>query len=163
MTYQLLKMLHVAAVVAWLGGSLFVSLFLLSSQPPDSDEAPKERKMLGALRRWTLLVTTPAMVLAWLVGLHLAVTFGWFAMTWIWIKIALALVQSGRRAERRHAPPVPGQRQARAAGRPVRAAHGGRGGGHRDAGGGQAVLRHGARHWRRAPPLMRRRHIQTPL
>ncbi len=91
MTYQLLKMLHVAAVVAWLGGSLFVSLFLLSSQPPDSDEAPKERKMLGALRRWTLFVTTPAMVLAWLVGLHLAVTFGWFAMTWIWIKIALAL------------------------------------------------------------------------
>ncbi len=95
MTYQLLKMLHVAAVVAWLGGSLFVSLFLLSSQPPDSDEAPKERKMLGALRRWTLCVTTPAMVLAWLVGLHLAVTFGWFAMTWIWIKIALALVLSG--------------------------------------------------------------------
>ncbi|MFP3710422.1 hypothetical protein SB783_41310, partial [Paraburkholderia sp. SIMBA_009] len=78
MTYQLLKMLHVAAVVAWLGGSLFVSLFLLSSQPPDSDEAPKERRMLGALRRWTLFVTTPAMVLAWLVGLHLAVTFGWF-------------------------------------------------------------------------------------
>ncbi|WZB76458.1 hypothetical protein WJ972_12720 [Achromobacter insuavis] len=38
-------MLHVAAVVAWLGGSLFVSLFLLSSQPPDSDEAPKERRM----------------------------------------------------------------------------------------------------------------------
>ena len=30
-----------------------------------------------------------------LVGLHLAVTFGWFAMTWIWIKIALALVLSG--------------------------------------------------------------------
>jgi uncharacterized membrane protein len=94
MTYQLLKMLHVAAVVAWLGGSLFVSLFLLSSQPPDSDEAPKERKMLGALRRWTLFVTTPAMVLAWLIGLHLAVTFGWFAMDWLWIKAGVALALS---------------------------------------------------------------------
>jgi len=94
MTYQLLKMLHVAAVVTWLCGSLFVSLFLLSSQPPDSDEAPKERKMLGALRRWTLFVTTPAMVLAWLVGLHLAMTFGWFAMDWLWIKVALALALS---------------------------------------------------------------------
>ncbi|WP_232033827.1 CopD family protein [Achromobacter insolitus] len=94
MTYQLLKMLHVAAVVAWLGGSLFVSLFLLSSQPQDSDEAPKERKMLGALRRWTLCVTTPAMVLTWLVGLHLAMTFGWFAMTWIWVKVAFALALS---------------------------------------------------------------------
>lgn len=94
MTYQLLKMLHVAAVVAWLGGSLFVSLFLLSSQPQDSEEAPKERKMLGALRRWTLYVTTPAMVLTWLVGLHLAMAFGWFAMTWIWVKLVFALALS---------------------------------------------------------------------
>jgi uncharacterized membrane protein len=87
-------MLHVAAVVAWLGGSLFVSLFLLSSQPQDGDEAPKERKMLGALRRWTLFVTTPAMVLTWLVGLHLAMTLGWFAMSWIWVKIGFALALS---------------------------------------------------------------------
>ncbi|PND34229.1 hypothetical protein C1I89_08310 [Achromobacter pulmonis] len=94
MTYQLLKMLHVAAVVAWLGGSLFVSLFLLSSQPQEGGQAPKESRMLGALRRWTLYVTTPAMVLAWLVGLHLAVTFGWFIMNWIWVKIALALALS---------------------------------------------------------------------
>lgn len=87
-------MLHVAAVSAWLLGSLFVSLFLLTSQPEDADEAPKERKMLGALRRWTLYVTTPAMVLAWLVGLHLAMTFGWLAMGWIWAKIGFALALS---------------------------------------------------------------------
>ena len=43
MTYQLLKMLHVAAVAAWLCGSLFVSLFLLTSQPQEG-EAPKERR-----------------------------------------------------------------------------------------------------------------------
>lgn len=91
MTYQLLKMAHVAAAVAWLAGSLFVSLFLLSSQPQDGDEAPKERKMLNALRRWTLFVTTPAMVITWLIGLHLAMTFGWFAMSWIWVKLACAL------------------------------------------------------------------------
>lgn len=91
MTYQLLKMAHVAAAVAWLAGSLFVSLFLLTSQPQEGDQAPKERKMLHALRRWTLFVTTPAMVITWLIGLHLAMTFGWFAMTWIWIKLACAL------------------------------------------------------------------------
>lgn len=94
MTYQLLKMAHVAAVVTWMVGSLFVSLFLLSSQQQDSDEAPKERKMLGALRRWTLWVTTPAMVVSWLIGLHLAVTFGWFAMNWIWVKVGCALALS---------------------------------------------------------------------
>ncbi|WP_238531965.1 CopD family protein [Achromobacter arsenitoxydans] len=91
MTYQFLKMAHVAAAVAWLVGSLFVSLFLLTSQPQDGDDAPKERKMLHALRRWTLFVTTPAMVVTWLIGLHLAMTFGWFAMGWIWIKVACAL------------------------------------------------------------------------
>jgi uncharacterized membrane protein len=94
MTYQLLKMAHVAAVVAWIVGSLFVSLFLLSSQPQDGDDAPKERKMLGALRRWTLWVTTPAMVISWMIGLHLAMTFGWFAMNWIWIKVGCALALS---------------------------------------------------------------------
>lgn len=87
-------MAHVAAVVAWIVGSLFVSLFLLSSQPQDGDEAPKERKMLGALRRWTLWVTTPAMVITWLIGLHLAITFGWFAMNWIWVKVGFALALS---------------------------------------------------------------------
>lgn len=94
MTYQLLKMAHVAAVVTWIVGSLFVSLFLLSSQPQNDDEAPKERKMLGALRRWTLWVTTPAMVVSWLIGLHLAMTFGWFAMSWIWVKVGCALALS---------------------------------------------------------------------
>lgn len=87
-------MAHVAAVVAWIVGSLIVSLFLLSSQPQDGDEAPKERKMLGALRRWTLWVTTPAMVITWLIGLHLAITFGWFAMNWIWVKLGFALALS---------------------------------------------------------------------
>lgn len=95
-------MLHVAAVAAWLCGSLFVSLFLLTSQPQEG-EAPKERKMLGALRRWTLFVTTPAMALSWLVGLHLAMSLGWFAMNWIWVKIGIAAVLSallGIRARR---------------------------------------------------------------
>lgn len=91
MTLQFLKMAHVAAAVAWLTGSLFVSLFLLTSQPQDGDDAPKERKMLHVLHRWTLWVTTPAMVITWLIGLHLAMTFGWFAMNWIWIKVAFAL------------------------------------------------------------------------
>lgn len=91
MTYQFLKMAHVAAAVAWLAGSLFVSMFLLTSQPQDGDDAPNERRMLHALRRWTLYVTTPAMVITWLIGLHLAMTFGWFAMNWIWVKVAFAL------------------------------------------------------------------------
>lgn len=94
MTYQLLKMAHVAAVVTWLTGSLFVSLFLLTSAPQEGEDAPKERKMLGALRRWTLWVTTPAMLVSWLIGLHLAMTFGWFAMNWIWVKVGFALALS---------------------------------------------------------------------
>ena len=98
MTYQLLKMLHVAAVAAWLCGSLFVSLFLLTSQPQEG-EAPGTQDA-GALRRWTLFVTTPAMALSWLVGLHLAMSLGWFAMNWIWVKIGIAAVLSALLASR---------------------------------------------------------------
>ena len=112
MTYQLLKMPcrgrgRVAVRLA-------VRLFLLTSQPQEG-EAPRERKMLGALRRWTLFVTTPAMALSWLVGLHLAMSFGWFAMNWIWVKIGIAAVLSALHPERgagpHGAPPADGRRR----------------------------------------------------
>ena len=34
------------------------------------------------------------MALSWLVGLHLAMSLGWFAMNWIWVKIGIAAVLS---------------------------------------------------------------------
>lgn len=94
MNYQFLVLLHAAAVMAWVGGSLFVSLYLLSAPHRDGDEAPRGRGMLPRLRRWNLCVTTPAMALAWLLGLHLAFSVGWFAMKWIWVKAGCALALS---------------------------------------------------------------------
>ncbi len=75
MTYALLKALHVAAMVIWIGGMLAVAL------------GPSDR-----LRRWDRLVTTPAMLLALACGIGLAMTGGWFPARWLVVKLGFVLV-----------------------------------------------------------------------
>lgn len=91
MTYLLLKACHVAAVMVWVGGMLAAAL--------------------GGAPRWDRLVTTPAMLLAFALGLALAMTGGWFPQAWLITKLAVVLalavlhgVLSGR-LRRGQAPP----------------------------------------------------------
>jgi putative membrane protein len=115
MGYLWLKALHVAAVVGWIGGmlvsSLFISIFVSSSQPPAAGKA----WMIGIVRSWEQKVTTPAMLLVWASGMTMAVEAGWFSSRWLMIKLvfvfglsALHGVQSGvllRMAQAANRPP----------------------------------------------------------
>lgn len=71
MIYLLLKAGHVAAVIVWIGG-MFVAA-------------------LGPVPRWDRLVTTPAMLAAFALGLVLATTGGWFPAPWLIAKLAVVL------------------------------------------------------------------------
>ncbi len=75
MTYLLLKALHIAAMVVWIGGMLAVAL-----GPP------------GHGWRWDRLVTTPAMLLALACGIALAMTGGWFPARWLVVKLGFVLL-----------------------------------------------------------------------
>ena len=90
-TYPWLKALHVAAALAFVGGVLAVSV-LLQALPADSaGSAPVAR----VVRSWDRAVTTPAMLLVWLLGLTLATTSHAFADAWLQAKLAFVLALSG--------------------------------------------------------------------
>jgi len=75
MTYPLLKALHIAATVIWVGGMLAVAL------------GPSDRA-----RRWDRLVTTPAMLVTLGCGVALAMTGGWFPARWLVVKLGFVLL-----------------------------------------------------------------------
>lgn len=84
MAYLWLKALHVAAVVTWVGGLLMAALALVQGRGV----------ALDAVRRWDRRVTSPAMMLAWVLGLLLAQQGGWFAAPWLSAKLLLVLLLS---------------------------------------------------------------------
>lgn len=50
---------------------------------------------LKQLKAYDRVVTSPAMVSAWAFGILLAVQGGWFAQSWLAIKVLLVLILSG--------------------------------------------------------------------
>jgi uncharacterized membrane protein len=102
MGYLWLKAFHVAAVIGWIGGmsvsSLFIAMHVSSSRPL----AAGESRMIEIVRAWDWKVTTPAMLLAWALGMTMAVEAGWFSSRWLMVKLVLVFglsalhgVQSG--------------------------------------------------------------------
>lgn len=82
-----LKAIHLIAVLTWLGGMLGVALMLASAQPGNGPLLLPERKFLLAMQRWDRRVTTPAMLLAWLLGAYLAQQGHWFGSKWLSVKL----------------------------------------------------------------------------
>ena len=89
--YPWLKALHVAAALAFVGGVLAVSVVLAALPADPATASPFVR----GVRRWDQMVTTPAMLLVWTLGLILATSGHWFAETWLQIKLVFVLILSG--------------------------------------------------------------------
>jgi protoporphyrinogen IX oxidase len=93
MPYLWLKALHVAAAITFVGGVLAdaVLLPLLS----DSGAASRDgQSLVCGLRDWHRLVTTPAMLVVWALGLALALRGGWFPSVWLSAKLVLVVALS---------------------------------------------------------------------
>lgn len=89
--YLWLKALHVAAMAIWIGGELVVALtlsYLSTSQESDG-------RLAAAIRWWDFRVTSPAMILAWALGLALAELGGWFPQPWLILKLILVTALAG--------------------------------------------------------------------
>jgi len=98
--YPWLVAAHVTAVVFFVGGLLAQTrlLALIRDEPKAQQDA-----MLAILLRLDRGVTVPALALAWILGLTLALTAGWFASGWLIAKLGLVValsalhgIQSGR-------------------------------------------------------------------
>lgn len=91
MSYLLIKSLHVASMVAWMGGMVLLSaihLWLAKAQCPRTD---RETAVILSVRRWDTRVTVPAIVLTWLFGVVAAWQGDWFSAPWLHAKLLLVV------------------------------------------------------------------------
>lgn len=95
MDYLWLKVLHIVAVLTWVGGMLVIAFANAAiSEVGESQESVTRVAFLRSGRRWDRRVTTPAMVLVWVIGLTLALVGHWFPQPWLLVKMTLVLVLS---------------------------------------------------------------------
>lgn len=91
--YDVIKILHIAAVISWLAGLLYLPrIFVYHSQVAVGSETDKifqtmERKLLR-------FIMSPSMLAVFGFGLYLASEIG-FEFVWLHIKLALVLCLAG--------------------------------------------------------------------
>jgi len=91
MSFLWIKAFHIVAMVTWIGGMLMLCLLLGTLSRAPVLRLPQERRLMFMVRRWDRTITTPAMVLTWILGLAMALQTGWLAMPWLQVKLSLAL------------------------------------------------------------------------
>ena len=95
MDYLWLKALHIVAVITWIGGMLIVAVAIAAvSGARDHHEIAGRTALLAGVRRWDRRVTTPAMLVVWMLGLALASMGHWFPQAWLVTKFAMVLLLS---------------------------------------------------------------------
>lgn len=91
--YLLLKALHVAAAITFVGGVLAAAMLLGAIRGLDVSSRDG-RRVVQRLHRWQRSVTTPAMLVVWGLGMILAIEGGWFAYPWLQLKLVLVVLLS---------------------------------------------------------------------
>jgi putative membrane protein len=88
--YPWLKALHVASALVFSGGVLSVGVFLHMV----TTESPGIRTIAAYIRRWDHVITTPAMLLVWALGLEIGGVGHWFSAPWLIVKLVFVVVLS---------------------------------------------------------------------
>jgi uncharacterized membrane protein len=91
--YPWLKAAHIAAAVAFVGG-LLAGAIALATVRSERFPAAATTAFIRVVRAWDRRVTTPAILLVWLLGLSLAFQGHWFGAFWLWAKLVLVLALS---------------------------------------------------------------------
>ena len=91
--YVWIKSLHVISIIAWMAGLLYLPrLFVYHCAAPIGSDQSEMFKVME--RRLLRAIMTPAMILAWITGLTLAIQAGFFSSGWLHLKLLLVLVLS---------------------------------------------------------------------
>ena len=89
--YLWLKAVHVMAVISWMAGLLYLPrLFVYHTTVTPGSEASETFKVME--RRLMAAIMTPAAVIAWALGLTLAVSGGLFQEHWFHAKLLLVVL-----------------------------------------------------------------------
>ena len=91
--YVWIKSLHVIAIIAWMAGLLYLPrLFVYHCEAAADSTMSETFKIME--RRLLRAIMTPAMIVAWITGLTLAIQAGFFSSGWLHLKLALVLILS---------------------------------------------------------------------
>ena len=92
--YLWLKALHIMAVIAWMAGLFYLPRLLVYHTTVEVGSNQSELFKVME-RRLLRAITTPAMIVAWVLGLWIAIIMGYFSDGWFHAKLALVLLMSG--------------------------------------------------------------------
>ncbi|BAI72330.1 hypothetical protein AZL_016920 [Azospirillum sp. B510] len=96
MTYLWIKGLHIISVMVWIGGMFGAAIAITAVSTSKSlSYTSGHADIIDALRRWDRRVTAPAMLLAWLFGVAVAMQGGWFGSPWLMMKLVFVVALSG--------------------------------------------------------------------
>ena len=95
MTLAWIKALHLAAVMIWIGGMVSQSLAIAALRAGGQPRSRPDLGFVAVVRKWDGMVTTPAMLLVWILGLTMAQQAGWFSSPWLWVKLPIVALLSG--------------------------------------------------------------------
>ena len=91
--YLWIKSLHVIAIIAWMAGLLYLPrLFIYHCAAAPGSTMSETFKIME--RRLLRAIMTPAMIVAWITGLTLAIQAGFFSSGWLHLKLTLVLILS---------------------------------------------------------------------
>ncbi|MGE5503638.1 MAG: protoporphyrinogen oxidase HemJ [Actinomycetota bacterium] len=89
--YLWVKAFHVIAVISWMAGLLYLPrLFVYHADAPKAGQPSETFKVME--RRLVKAIMTPAAVMAWTLGLVMAVDGGLFAVHWFHAKLLLVVL-----------------------------------------------------------------------
>lgn len=92
--YLWIKAVHLMAVISWMAGLLYLPrLFVYHCTVHPKSEASETFKIME--RRLLKAIMNPAMVLAWILGLIMAVDGGLFAQPWFHAKLLAVVGMTG--------------------------------------------------------------------
>lgn len=94
MLYEILKALHIIAVIAWMAGLLYLPrLFVYHADAPKGSPQSETFKIME--RRLVYAIMEPAQGAVWILGLLLAWQGDWWSHSWFQAKLVLVLAMTG--------------------------------------------------------------------
>lgn len=88
--YLWLKALHVIAIISWMAGLVYLPrLFVYHADAEKGSVQSETFKIME--KRLMKIIMTPAMILAWILGLWLASEAGYFSEIWFHVKFAAVI------------------------------------------------------------------------
>jgi putative membrane protein len=94
MLYEILKALHIVAVIAWMAGLLYLPrLFVYHA---DTEKGSQQSETFKVMERRLLRgIMNPAMILVWVFGLAAAWRGEWWSAHWLHAKLVLVVMLTG--------------------------------------------------------------------